>query len=93
MRVPTALIILEALPWGALGFGYTQSDGNTRLVGSSFGISGLNKTFDYVVCIPPRLLLWSLAAMPLFCLAQLYESLPDDRLSDSWKRPSSSAND
>lgn len=29
--------------------GYTQVNGVTRLLGSSFGIPGLNLTFDYVV--------------------------------------------
>ena len=29
--------------------GYTQVNGVTRLLGSSFGVPGLNVTFDYVV--------------------------------------------
>ena len=29
--------------------GYTQVNGATRLLGSSFGVPGLNLTFDYVV--------------------------------------------
>ena len=29
--------------------GYTQVNGVTRLLGSSFGVPGLNLTFDYVV--------------------------------------------
>ena len=29
--------------------GYTQVNGATRLLGSSFGVPGLSLTFDYVV--------------------------------------------
>lgn len=29
--------------------GFTQQNGRTRLLGSSFGVLGLNATFDYVV--------------------------------------------
>lgn len=29
--------------------GYTQNGGQTRLLGSSFGVPGINATFDYVV--------------------------------------------
>lgn len=36
--------------WSAAG--YTQrSGGKTRLRGSSFGVLGINATFDYVVCV------------------------------------------
>lgn len=30
-------------------YGYSQIDGRTRLGGSSFGVLGINATFDYVV--------------------------------------------
>ena len=30
--------------------GYTKSNGHTRLLGSSFGVAGVNATFDFVVC-------------------------------------------
>ncbi len=38
-----ALFARAAIP------GYTQVNGVTRLLGSSFGVPGLNLTFDYVV--------------------------------------------
>ena len=34
--------------WSAPGF--TQQNGRTRLIGSLFGVLGINATFDYVVC-------------------------------------------
>ena len=33
------------------GFGYSQQNGNERLLGSSFGFPGTDQTFDYVVRI------------------------------------------
>lgn len=30
-------------------FGFSQDDGQTRLLGSSFGIPGVSRTYDYVV--------------------------------------------
>ena len=33
----------------AVILGYTQSNGQSRLLGSSFGVPGINTTFDYVV--------------------------------------------
>lgn len=40
-----ALVSLRA----SLGSGYTQSDGNKNLPFSSFGVPGINQTFDYVI--------------------------------------------
>jgi hypothetical protein len=33
-------------------FGTSKLNGQTRLLGNSFGTPGLNRTFDYVVCNP-----------------------------------------
>ena len=49
MRSLSTLVAVAMLSSGVLGSGYTQSNGQTKLVGSSFGVLGLNKTFDYVV--------------------------------------------
>ena len=38
---------LISAAWSAPG--YTQQNGRTRLIGSSFGVLGINATFDYVV--------------------------------------------
>ena len=45
------LLTIVAFASAALSqnFGYTQQ-GQTRLIGSSFGVIGRNATFDYVVC-------------------------------------------
>lgn len=32
--------------------GYTQAGGQTRLLGSSFGVPGVNATYDYIVGAP-----------------------------------------
>lgn len=32
--------------------GYTQAGGQTRLLGSSFGVPGVNVTYDYIVRAP-----------------------------------------
>ena len=49
MRLLSALVALLAQLDSVLGFGYTQSNGKTRLVGASFGVPHFNRTFDYVV--------------------------------------------
>lgn len=33
-------------------FGYSQKNGQEKLLGSSFGFPGTSKTFDYVVSLP-----------------------------------------
>ena len=45
-----AFVYLIRAVWSAAG--YTQQNGGrTRLTGSSFGVLGINATFDYVVCL------------------------------------------
>lgn len=50
MRV-TILLPCAALIWAVYSAipGFTKSGGKTRLLGSSFGVPGVNATFDYVV--------------------------------------------
>ena len=46
-----AIFLSALLVHGCEAFpGYTQQNGRTRLLGSSFGVLGVNATFDYVVC-------------------------------------------
>ena len=50
----SAFLFLEVLAYllvsaNAAIPGYVQSNGRTRLLGSSFGVPGVNTTFDYVV--------------------------------------------
>lgn len=53
MHVAFALAAAFALLSGVLGQGhpqgYSQQNGRTRLDGSSFGVLGINKTFDYII--------------------------------------------
>ena len=46
-----ALLALSATPFVVLSgpLGYTQVNGVTRLFGTSFGVIGIDETFDYVV--------------------------------------------
>lgn len=50
--------------WSAPG--YTQQNGRTRLIGSSFGVLGINATFDYVVrrCLLKGIALLKILLMP-----------------------------
>ncbi len=50
MRCCLLLACSASIPtaWSAPGF--TQQNGIIRLIGSSFGVLGINATFDYVVC-------------------------------------------
>ena len=43
LAVASSVFVEAAIP------GYTQINGQTRLLGSSFGVPGTNATFDYVV--------------------------------------------
>jgi hypothetical protein len=36
--------------WAIVPFGYYQSSGQTKLLGTSFGILGQDAAYDYVVC-------------------------------------------
>lgn len=45
-----ACTAFRSVAWSAPG--YTQQNGGrSRLIGSSFGVLGINATFDYVVCL------------------------------------------
>ncbi|RMZ82627.1 hypothetical protein DV738_g1480, partial [Chaetothyriales sp. CBS 135597] len=44
----TLILALSTLIQGS-PLGYSKQDGRTRLDGSSFGVLGINKTFDYIV--------------------------------------------
>ena len=51
MLLQSVLCVL--LSWGVIGscqtIGYFYQNGQTRVLGSSFGLLGTNATFDYVV--------------------------------------------
>lgn len=50
MQAKSLLVCSFLLPFAQSAiFGFTQQNGRTRLVGSSFGVLGINATFDYVV--------------------------------------------
>ena len=46
----SAVLLLSFLDLSSASWGYVQHNGQVRLLGSSFGIAGVNSTFDYVVC-------------------------------------------
>ncbi|RMD40865.1 hypothetical protein DV735_g4272, partial [Chaetothyriales sp. CBS 134920] len=47
--IAVSLILALSTPSQANPLGYSKQDGRTRLDGSSFGVLGINKTFDYIV--------------------------------------------
>ena len=50
MRCSLLLACIQFFPFVWSSFGYIkQANGKTKLVGSSFGVLGINATFDYVV--------------------------------------------
>ena len=49
MRCCLLLACMALIPAAWSAPGYTQQNGRTRLIGSSFGVLGINATFDYVV--------------------------------------------
>ena len=69
MRLGLAFLAAKAVLPTALGygfgFGFTQQNGQERLLGSSFGFPGTDQTFDYVVSTTMATSRPSSSCMPL----------------------------
>ena len=69
-------------PVSALLYDYYQQDGVTRLIGSSFGVLGVNQTYDYVVCgiLSSESQLWSIPLQKCRCALNCNFQIKQTRL-------------